>query len=143
MRVLTVLLPLGVVGCLNSGAPELHVVADPGQPELVRLHQGQTATFGPTRLTFTSLTQDSRCPVDAVCVWQGEARLDLTVGPVDGGAGDVLLHLSTLETTRRDTLWGTQIHLSGVLPDAKAGVSIAPEDYIAVLELTVLAGGGS
>ncbi|HJQ11022.1 MAG TPA: hypothetical protein VJ840_08325 [Gemmatimonadaceae bacterium] len=55
------------------------VVAKPGVE--FSLPVGQSATLSGTgyRITFDRVTEDSRCPVDAVCVWAGDAKIQLTI----------------------------------------------------------------
>lgn len=75
---------------------------------------GQSAVLGEpaVTITFTAVPQDSRCPVDVVCVWAGDAVVALTlhVGPPDGDGPDVEAELHTgLEP--RATPWGPYYEL--------------------------------
>lgn len=47
-----------------------------------------------TKLCYDSLVQDSRCPVDAVCYWEGLANVKLTL---QVGNAQYLLQLSTAD----------------------------------------------
>ena len=52
--------------------------------ELVDLAEGDTVRLGANGplLTFVEVRDDSRCPVDVMCVWAGEARADFSLsGP--------------------------------------------------------------
>jgi hypothetical protein len=41
---------------------------------------GQSAVVGDdVRLTLKSVTDDSRCPVDVTCVWEGDAKVSVEV----------------------------------------------------------------
>jgi len=63
-------------------------------------------------VTFTAVTGDSRCAIDVVCVWAGDAvvRLRLHVGPPDGDGPDITADLhTTLEP--RSTPWGVSYEL--------------------------------
>lgn len=42
---------------------------------------GRTVSIAgtPQRVTFEAVPEDSRCPIDAVCVWAGNARVSLRV----------------------------------------------------------------
>lgn len=44
-------------------------------PGEVTLKMGQTVQFRPNApaLTFLSITEDSRCPMNAACIWRGRA----------------------------------------------------------------------
>ena len=56
---------------------EKTIVADPGAA--FRLPVGETATVreSDTKLTFRTVREDSRCPANAVCVWEGDAKIEL------------------------------------------------------------------
>lgn len=49
--------------------------------ETFSLPIGKTAAVSgsPSRITFTRVTEDSRCPINAVCVWAGDAKIELTL----------------------------------------------------------------
>lgn len=81
-------LSAGIVGLLALQAcasAEKVVVAQPGVP--FSLLVGETAVLNGSQLTFTRVSADSRCPANAVCVWEGEARIEVRVAR-DGGAGE-------------------------------------------------------
>ncbi len=80
-RPLALFVPLALAsGCQlldlrgNDSAADLpgEVAARVGQP--FTLTEGQTAQLDGSdfRLSLVSVPQDSRCPADAMCVWQGE-----------------------------------------------------------------------
>jgi hypothetical protein len=63
-------------GC--SGRTELLPAEPQPLPARVTLAPGGTATFGVNgalRVTFREIEADSRCPVDAQCVWAGDAAV--------------------------------------------------------------------
>jgi hypothetical protein len=66
----------------------------PGDAIQIRLGEKRQLGGGLT-VEFKSVLSDSRCPMNAVCVWQGDAavRLGLTLG---GQRADTTLH-STIE----------------------------------------------
>jgi hypothetical protein len=71
--------------------------ASPGQPlpADVRVQAGDTVTLdnGALLVTFSQVTEDSRCPKDVMCVWMGRAVVSLHV-VVDGvDRGDVAAEL--------------------------------------------------
>ncbi len=68
---------------------------------------GETASTpdGKLRLTFVKLESDSRCPANAVCVWQGDAATRLRV---QAGGNDV-------DTTLHTTLEPRLIEVGGIL----------------------------
>lgn len=58
------------------------------------LAPGQTAQVDGTglRVTFESVTADSRCPVDVTCVWEGDAVVVVSLRPASAGAAQHDLH---------------------------------------------------
>jgi hypothetical protein len=52
-----------------------------GEPVDVTLRLGETGVFGndPLRVTLVSVPEDSRCPQDVVCVWEGNGKAILTL----------------------------------------------------------------
>ena len=70
------LLLIATAGCATV---DTAIVANPGAEFSLPL--GQTAALSGTgyRITFDRVTEDSRCPADVVCVWAGDARIQLTI----------------------------------------------------------------
>src|SRR5688572_13604353 len=60
----------------------------PAVNEEFTLAPGQTATVNDARisLTFERVTDDSRCPVDVTCIWEGDAVVVLKVKTETGEA---------------------------------------------------------
>ena len=63
------------------------VVAEPGVS--FTLEPGQTAAVKGTdaRITFKTVRDDSRCPVDVTCVWEGDAKAEIVISR-DGAADE-------------------------------------------------------
>ncbi|MCI0707590.1 MAG: hypothetical protein L0Y80_08925 [Ignavibacteriae bacterium] len=72
---------LSSFGFLCSDAGVNSVETKPGEKVEVLLKEGNSITLEPDNfvLEFSSVEQDSRCPDDVVCVWQGEAEIMLTL----------------------------------------------------------------
>ncbi|HYE56901.1 MAG TPA: hypothetical protein VD948_00270 [Rhodothermales bacterium] len=79
------LLAFTLAGCqlldLSRDQPEPSSPLPARLDSTFELQEGQSATLDGSdyQLSFVSVTQDSRCPADAMCVWQGEALV--VVGP--------------------------------------------------------------
>lgn len=43
------------------------------------LKPGQTLTSGGLSVTFIEVLEDSRCPADAMCIWQGNVKVRIEV----------------------------------------------------------------
>ena len=74
-------------GCLDIFNPDINKVGQVDTPlgeEFLLSYQGEVTVAG-TDLTikFSSLPEDSRCPVDVVCVWEGNAHVVLLINNID------------------------------------------------------------
>ena len=76
-RLLT--LPLFIAACASGGNGSTSPT--PAVNEEFTLAPGQTATVRGTnvRLTFERVSEDSRCPTDVTCIWEGDAVVVLKV----------------------------------------------------------------
>lgn len=89
--------------------------------DLVRARLGQSIVVGGPRVTPLAVLEDSRCPINARCVWAGRVRLRVRV---DLGSGSRLLDLTQGQAA--PVADGT-LELVEVRPD-KLG-AIKPGDY--------------
>lgn len=94
---------------------------------------GQKATVGSPAATvrFDTVTADSRCPIDAICVWAGDAALRFTIAVGNGASKAVELHSFT--EPKRVTEGGAIIELLRVTPATDSRKPIALKDYRARL----------
>ena len=69
---------------------------------------GQTASIEGERLVikFKAVLEDSRCPVNVVCVWAGNGKVEFEVLDIDGQNKTVTLN--TEEEPRASHIKGTQ-----------------------------------
>ena len=93
----------------------------PAEAGSVRL--GQTAKVGPLRVTPLRVLEDSRCPMEARCVWAGRVRMEVRVAH----AGHRGLH--ELASDRPLAIAGGNLELAGVMPPTSVQRRIAPRDY--------------
>ncbi len=76
IRVL-VLLPALVLGSCGGDGEQVSLPASVlGEEYLIGF--GETIHVGSLTLEFTTLAEESRCPLNATCVWAGNARILLT-----------------------------------------------------------------
>lgn len=94
---------------------------------------GQKATVGSPAATvrFDTVTADSRCPIDAICVWAGDAALRFTIAVGNGTPKAVELH--SFSEPKRVTEGGAIIELLRVSPATDSRKPIALKDYRARL----------
>src|SRR5690242_16769885 len=87
-RFITLAAALAATACFNGPTAPDAVVGRPFD-----LKAGATSTLPDgTRLTFERVQSDSRCPMDALCVWAGDATVAVTLAPTKGSASSQELH---------------------------------------------------
>jgi hypothetical protein len=99
------------------------------------LAPGQAATIqdAAVRVQFVSVSGDSRCPADALCIQGGDALVHVRAG--DGGMQDYELH--TGDEARAVVVHGAlRIQLVNLQPYPFSSRTIAPDDYRATLRVT-------
>jgi hypothetical protein len=101
------------------------------------LAPGQTALVEGTglRVTFESVTADSRCPVDVTCVWEGDAVVVLTLRPAEGAPARPELHTAG-RYPREAEVGDYRVRLVDLAPAPRASASPSPGDYRATLLVT-------
>ena len=111
-----VLLPALVLGSCGGGGDEGQgpVPAQVlGQEYLIGF--GETIHLGSLTLEFTTLAEESRCPLNATCVWAGNARILVTATL---GSTTNVLELNTYPTYQvRANFEGYLIELRRLQPD--------------------------
>jgi hypothetical protein len=121
-------------GCTEGGGPTGPQENRLGVP--FELSAGESAEIRsePLRIGFRQVTQDSRCPAAAYCIWVGEivAALDLQVGEATPDS----FELSTI--TRSETrLSGYRVQLLGISSDPYLPGHVAdPRSYRATIVIT-------
>ena len=94
---------------------------------------GQTASIEREKLfiKFKAVPEDSRCPVNAVCVWAGNGKVEFEILDIDGQNKTVTLN--TEEEPRVTILKEHTLKLISLNPPRIDGVSISPGDYSVTL----------
>lgn len=121
----------------DSTEPEgAGAVQDIAAGDTVRLRVNQSARIGTSgvSLTFTGVGEDSRCPIDAVCVWPGTAEALLRVSAP--GAAPTTLALHSFSEPRAADYGAYRIRLLEISPARSAEETIPPGAYVVRLEVT-------
>lgn len=84
------------------------------------------------RLVFVEVSEDSRCPVDATCVWVGSAPVVLAVR----APRDTSLALDGASAPVVAAVGEWRVELRSLQPAPRAGVPIPAGDYAATLRVT-------
>ncbi len=102
------------------------------------LKVGRCAVVEPlgTKLCFDRVMEDSRCPKGAMCIRAGNARVSLTVAPVDGDAAR--LELNTAEGPKSGVAGGLEIELLSVDPYPVVHRPVDPTAYTATFCVKVV-----
>ncbi len=111
----SLLLALALAGCMT-----VPTVGEDGSTEL-RL--GQRANLGGPKVTPLRVLEDSRCPMEARCVWAGRVRLEVRI---ELGTGTTVRELASEKPLA--VADGT-LELLGTMPPRSTQREIAPGDY--------------
>ncbi len=141
MRHLTAAILIAAAAACSSGTgPAVdgtaHTSQSVAQREIGRAFEmkiGETIAVGDLRLTFQRVNGDSRCPIDAVCVWAGDAEIALRIEQRSQAAvAELHTHLQP-----RKTEWnGYLIQFVSLAPSLSASSPVDPSQYRAQILVT-------
>ena len=101
----------------------------------LRLGVGESGDAGAGwTLRLDAVENDSRCGVDVVCVWAGEATAILTATSPSGESSEVEIVLSPAEGTA--SLDDLRLRAFDLAPEARSDRPIDPADYTVSIEVT-------
>lgn len=131
-RAITLSLAVVATACLRINNPAEPTVPL-GSPFELKLGHSAVVPGGLT-ITFDAVTSDSRCPIDAICITAGEARLAMTLD--DGSRDKVQREWRTNPTNDRVSYGEFDIELRELQPYPSSGTTIPQRDYIATLRVS-------
>lgn len=117
-------------GCSESTGPasdrqDGYIAA--AQELTLRVGEEKAIPNSVVRLAFGMVVEDSRCPIDAICVWQGNAMVELGIRAGMGPTFPIRLN-TTLEP--RSTVWnGIRISLLELQPAPRAAEPTKEDAY--------------
>lgn len=114
MKALACSIPLALAACVTTPT-------GPGGTAEARI--GQTAFYGDIGITPVVVTEDSRCPTDATCTWEGRVVVTTRITGLSGSQSYEMI----LDEPK--SVSGGTITLTEVTPEAKQGQTIALSDY--------------
>jgi hypothetical protein len=107
----------------------------PTLPAMFTLKPGQTASVQGVVVTFRQVLSDSRCPINALCVWAGEATAEFSVRG-RGLEARYELQLTPLDLGRRlVTHRDVVIEFQALQPHPVAGDPTEQDSYRATIEV--------
>ena len=114
-------LPLALAATLLAGCVTAQARTNEDGSVTARL--GQTVNAGGPRVTPLAVLEDSRCPMEARCVWAGRLRLSVRVTT---GAGSSVREIASDKPVQ---VADGQLELAGVMPPRSVRGPIKPSDY--------------
>ena len=103
-----------------------------GQP--FELRSGASAILdGGLTITFDRVASDSRCPMNALCIWVGDAVVALSISGGSGGSAQRELHTHSAESEASYLAY--TIKLVALAPYPRTDRQILPGDYVATLSV--------
>ena len=112
-------LPLALSAMLLAGC----VTARTNEDGSVDAKLGQTVNVGGPKVTPLVVLEDSRCPMEARCIWAGRVRLSVRVTT---GAGSTLRELASDKPLQ---MADGQLVLQGTMPPRSTQRTLVPSDY--------------
>jgi hypothetical protein len=135
-RVVSAVALVVVLGCGGNG---IDAVDEPSNslislPTEITLQYGEERRVdGVLRLSFTQVLEDSRCAVDVICVWAGNAKIRIGISM---GMGPTFpLELNSMLEPRTVDWNGVRVTLLEVTPEPRSTETIPPEAYAVRLRL--------
>lgn len=133
---------LGFVGVLvaiiclsmSCGTEEINAAWQPGESASdtlsIRIGRSIVATTG-EKLTFEKLVHDSRCPANAMCVWQGMVTVEMSVQVGDNKKTFSLSADPGNPEAIEATVLGYKVTLVHVWPYPGTTIGeVKPDDYV-------------
>jgi hypothetical protein len=123
-----------VTGCLLFSLPgcapvETAIIAEPGVSFALPVGQTVSVKGTDTRLTFSEVREDSRCPTDVTCVWAGDAKIRVVVSR--NGAADETRIMSITPPNNEARTDNLRIRFVGLAPVPRQADANAPRSYVA------------
>lgn len=135
IRTIAALTLLTLAGCASSSTDP-----DPDQalvdaPVEVTLDAGETKLLagGAVNVTFVRVPEDSRCPVDVTCVWEGNAVVEVALAV--GNGPTVPVQINTRLEPRAVTVHGLSVTVLALTPEPRESDPPEQGDYAVTLRI--------
>jgi hypothetical protein len=128
----SVLLAIYLLGCGKDMGSEVPLLS---LPAVVDLRVGQSVRVGDASvaIAFHGVSEDSRCPIGAMCFWEGDGAARITIQPPLSSAVECTLH-TTLDP-KVIAASGITVRLKNLSPYPKIDLWIDRFEYVVTLEI--------
>jgi hypothetical protein len=106
-------------------------VAEPGVAFSLAIGKTAAINGSGTKITFKRVPEDSRCPTDVVCVWEGDAKIEVTISRA--GSSDETAILSLHAPNSEKASGNLLIRFVGLTPVPRHADGDGPRAYVAQL----------
>lgn len=110
------------------------VQATPGADFTLKIGQTAEVTGGSLIVAFERVTDDSRCPKNTNCVWEGDAVVHLGLQGANAEKGTLELH-SQIDTKQEGTFQNYRVRIVQLAPWPQTSGKIPDSQYIATLKI--------
>lgn len=128
------IVPLTILASCNDNSPKNSLVLN----DTVSINMGEKleSDIGGLSITFDSVPDDGRCPLNALCIWEGNAIVKFNI---TNGADVHKIYLNTANCFNNDTvLGGVAIELIDLMPIRQDFSTIEQQLYIAQIKVSQL-----
>lgn len=112
------------------------IVAEPDVAFSLPVGKTAAVNGSSARLTFRTVREDSRCPANVQCVWQGDAKIEVTLSR-DGAAGETAI-LSLMSPHNEARIGDFFVRFVGLAPYPATPGPADPRQYVAELVIRKL-----
>ena len=120
-----------VLAFQSCASVENVIIAEPDVAFSLPIGKTATVSGSPTRITFKQVRDDSRCPRNVVCVWEGDARIEVAVAREGLPSESAVLTLSS--PGNETQVGGLFVRFVGLAPYPESPQPNAPRQYVAEL----------
>lgn len=120
-----------VLALQSCASVEKVIIAEPDVAFSLPIGKTAGVSGSPARITFRQVREDSRCPRNVVCIWAGDARIEVTVSREGSPSETALLTLSSPGNEAQ--AGGLLVRFVSLAPYPATPNPSAPRQYVAEL----------
>lgn len=127
---------LALAACSSNPSatePGVTVYSQSEVADSIGIRVGKTIIVDGVRIRFDVVESDSRCPMDVVCVWQGDAVARFAVE--QSGSSSTFLQLHTSLQPKSGSAYGFRIELLTLQPYPRASAPTKADEYVATIRI--------